>query len=287
MGVIASLAALAVAAVAAAGVLRPFRRRGALALEHLSDPLEDQRRSLLWSLRELDEEHTAGAIPDEDYRALRHETEVRAVGVLHALAAREHGVPEPVDLRPLRPGGNGQPVSRTRTLPVLLVVAAVAAVSVPLLSSAVHDRSSGQSITGNETADPLSFFEQRVRQHPRDVAARLDLAARYRESRDLQEATREYLAALRLNPANAEANAAIGELLYRSGDARGGLRYVRRALATDAAYPEALFAEGLILGKGLGRAAGAAAALRAYLDAAPYGSHRTAALRLLRLLRRL
>jgi len=74
----------------------------------------------------------------------------------------------------------------------------------------------------------------------------------------------------------------VGYLLYLSGDATAGLRYARRSLRADGTYPEGLYVEGVILAKGLHRNARAAAALRAYLAAAPYGSHVTEVRRLLR-----
>ena len=91
------LAASAVmAAVAAAGILRPFGRAGVPAMEPLADPLEDERDGLIRSLRDLEEERRTGAIGDEDYRTLRRETEVRTVAVLRALDAREGGSGETV-----------------------------------------------------------------------------------------------------------------------------------------------------------------------------------------------
>jgi cytochrome c-type biogenesis protein CcmH/NrfG len=275
----AALASLVVAAVAAAAVMRPFRRGIAPALERLSDPLEDERVSILRSLRDLDEERAEGAMTEEDYRTLRRDAEVRAVGVLKALGAREGASPAYRELRPA-PSGNGgaaAPVGRSRrALPAILVVAAVLAVSVPLLSSALSDRTPGQPISGDEPtrATPLSFFEARVREHPHDVAARLDLASRYEASGDLTDATVQYLAAIRLNPRNAEANAAVAYLLYLSGHPKAGLAHAASALVVDRTYPEGLWVEGLILAEGLHRPAAASAALRAYLSAAPYGSHR-------------
>jgi tetratricopeptide (TPR) repeat protein len=285
--VVSALAALAVAAVAAGFVMRPFRRGNAPLLERLADPLDDDRLALLRSLRDLDEEHAAGTIAEEDYRALRRDTEVRAVAVLKALAARERVSAPPMhELRTVAGNGDGRGRAsgpRRAVVPAILVAAAVVAVSVPVLSGALRSRTPGQSITGNDVTgqSSLSFFEQRVRRHPRDVAARLDLAARYRSQGDVQGATGQYLAALRLNPGNAEANAAVGYLLYLSGDPGAGLRYADRSLRADAAYPEGLYVRGVILARGLHRLAQARAALRAYLAAAPYGSHRAEAIRLL------
>ena len=65
------------AAVAAAGILRPFGRGRGPAIEPLADPLEDERDLLLSSLRELEDDHTTGALGDDEYRSLRRDTERR------------------------------------------------------------------------------------------------------------------------------------------------------------------------------------------------------------------
>jgi len=54
------LVSTALAGIAAAGVLRPFGARRAVALERLADPLDDERRGLLRALRDLDEERATG-----------------------------------------------------------------------------------------------------------------------------------------------------------------------------------------------------------------------------------
>jgi cytochrome c-type biogenesis protein CcmH/NrfG len=167
----------------------------------------------------------------------------------------------------------------------LLAGAVLLAVLVPVLASAVRGRDAGQPITGNSVAgsqDPLSFFEDRVRRHPGDVAARLDLAQRYLEAGDVQDAVAQYLAALRLDPRNPEARAMLGFLLFRAGKVAEGLEAVNRALEVDPTYPEALYFKGVILLRGEHRPEEAAAAFRAYLRAAPFGSRREEVRSLLR-----
>jgi tetratricopeptide (TPR) repeat protein len=155
---------------------------------------------------------------------------------------------------------------------------AVAAVSV-LLATALRSREPGQPITGGigggSATTALAFFEQRVADHPKDLAARLDLAEQYLESGNVQAAIAQYLASLDIDPRNPEARATLGFLLFRSGKPEDGLRAVDQALAVQANYPEALYYRGVILLRGLNRPADAAAAFRAYLDAAPYGARRT------------
>ncbi len=284
MTVVVLAASALLAAVAAAGILRPFSRGGTVAMERLADPLEDERQSLLRALRDLEEERATGQISEQDYAGLRGETEVRAVAVLRALEARDGSGDLARGLRELRAGRsntnpNGAPdgSGRNRWLAGLVAAALSAAVVVPLLVGAVANRAPGQPATGslgNLEPTSLAFFVQRVRQHPNDLAARLDLAQRYQLAGDVEQATQQYLEALRLDPENPEARAALGFLLYRAGHPAEALQQVDRALAADPGNPEALYDQGVILWKGLHRDSEAAIAFRAYLAAAPFGSHR-------------
>jgi tetratricopeptide (TPR) repeat protein len=286
------VAAAGLAAVAAAGVLHPFGRGRALAAERLADPLEDERDSLLRSLRDLDEERANGELEDGAYRALRTETETRAVAVVRALEARDGAGTLVDEIRsvhrrsPLATdamSGNGsEPKTnpergRRRRKPVAVgaVALAAAAVAGVLLSAAVRTRAPGQPITGGVgVSNPIAFFEQRVADHPNDVAARLDLAQQYEAAGNAQGAIEQYLATLKIDPRNAEAHAELGFILFWAGKPEDGLRAVQQALDVQPDYPQALYYKGVILLRGLKRPADAADAFRAYLAAAPYGALR-------------
>lgn len=272
------LASAVLAGVAVAGVLAPLVRSGRPA-ERGPDPLEEERRRLMRSLHELEEERLGGELPATAYRELRDETEFRAVAVLRALEAQDGagaGRPErigPTAPRDRRPG---------RTALTVLVGAAVLAATVPLLAGAIRDRDPGQPITGGSLAgDPLAFFQQRVRDHPRDMAARLDLARRLMSAGDVRSAVEQYLTALQLDPRNPEARANLGFLLYKAGQPEDGLEQVEEALDVEPGYPEGLYFKGVILLRGLDRPGEATDALRAYLEAAPFGSRRAEVERLL------
>lgn len=280
------LAAAVLAGVAAGGVLRPFGSPRKVALERLADPLEDERAGLLRTLRELEDERARGELSDATYRTLRSETEGRAVTVLRALDAREGAGDVGADLRLLRAAHSGDGVRagaaspRRRLLLAALIGVAVLGLSLPLLARAVSNRTSGEPITGftqgssDSATDALAMFEQRVAEHPRDLAARLDLADRYMAAGNTAAAAVQYLVALQIDPRNVEAQAKLGFLLYQGGKAEDGLRAVKRALAVDPSYPEALYYEGVILLRALGRPDEAALAFRSYLQAAPFGARR-------------
>jgi tetratricopeptide (TPR) repeat protein len=277
-----ALAAAAVIAVVGAGIVHPFGRREGGGPAALTDPLQEERDGLLRTLRDLDDERAAGQLADADYRALRGETERRAVTVLRAIDAREGGDELGAGVADIQsatrertdasPGASGGRTGR-RILAWALGAALLAGVVAALVAS-VGTRGNGGSITGDEpAATGIAFFEARVRDHPKDVAARLDLAQRYQEIGNAQGAVEQYLAALTIDPSNAEARAALGFVLYLSGKPQEGLDSVRAALSSDPNDPEARYYEGVILLDGLHRPAEAADAFRAYLAAAPFGSH--------------
>jgi tetratricopeptide (TPR) repeat protein len=280
------LAAAALAGVAAGGVVRPFGRGRALTLERLTDPLEDERAGLLRALRDLDDERATGGLEEAAYRALRGETEARAVAVLRALEARDGAGTLGAELRSLKPpatSGNGADAGARPSPRKLLAMAGVAGLAVAiiavLLAGALRTRAPGQPITGgvgNGTSiSALAFFQKRVSDHPRDLAARLDLAVQYLGSGDVQGAIAQYLVALQIDPTNPEAHAELGFLIYRAGKAEDGLRTVQQALNVKPDYAQALYYKGVILLRGLNRPTDARDAFRSYLRAAPYGALRS------------
>jgi tetratricopeptide (TPR) repeat protein len=290
------IAAAALAGVAVRGVLRPFGARLPATLEGLADPLDDERVGLLRALKDLDQEHASGGLSDETYRLLRTETETRAVAVLRAIEARDGAGELAVGLKELRVspppapvGGNGkarktEAIGRAARTPRALVPVVVGLVLmgalVPVLGRAVTGRTGGQPITGTQPsalgtgsrADPLSFFRQRVEQHPQDLAARLDLAQAYLGSGEVEAAITQYEAALRIDHHNPTALANLGFIVFQAGRTDEGLKFVEQALTADPLYPEGLYFKGVILLRGLHRPEEAANAFKSYLQAAPFGS---------------
>lgn len=281
------VASAALILMAAAGALLPLTRSRATVLTPLADPLEDERRSLARALRELEEDRATGALPEEDYRTLRTETERRAVDVLRRISPEDAAPALRREIQELRDPGS-TPTAGRRFVAALLVGTAIVGASIPLLAGSLRARQAGQAITGGtgpgasaNDQDPLAFFQERVRQDPSNLLARLDLAHRYLDMGRVGAAAGQYAAALRLEPGNAEARAHVGFVLLLAGRAPDGLRQVRRALALDPAYPEAWFIEGIILVKGLGRPAEGGRALERYLELAPFGAERDTARALL------
>ena len=276
MTAVVLLASALLAAVAAAGVLAPVLRGSRMDREPDGDPLEDERRGLLQALRDLDDDRATGRLPEESFRDLRAETEARAVAVLKAIDRRDGHSELAAGLRELRAPSPAPPrAAWRRTLLLTSALALVAVVVAPLLGTALQGRDPGAPITGDVGGrTPVAFFEQRVRNHPDDLAARLDLAEAYLAEGDARGAIRQYVEALRIDPDNVAAHARVGALLIQQGEVRPALAEVDRALDLDPEHPEALYVRGVILQDGLHRERAAAEAFRAYLDAAPFGAHR-------------
>jgi tetratricopeptide (TPR) repeat protein len=282
---VAALAVAALASVAAAGVTAGFRRRDPLPVEPLADPLEDRRLALLRSLADLEEAHASGVLEDADYRRLRGDTEGRIARLLRAIDGRRS--PQPVVATDgaiaLDAEATGRGVRTPGRVPpwavAILLVTTVLAVGVTgLLREAEPAAVDAAPAT---SADPFTFFEQRVQDHPNDLAARLDLAHRYLDAGRIEDALGEYAVALELDPDDAEAHAHIGLILYASHRPRAALASVDRALAAAPEYPEALFIRGVILLRGLDRPKDAVANFEAYLAAAPFGQERGTAQQLI------
>lgn len=293
----ASFAVAGLATLAAGGALAGFLRDDPAPLEPPADPLDDRRFALLRSLADLEDARTSGALEEAEYTRLREETEERMARVLRAIDRRELREPSPGS-RPVRVADaqDGSAVAMTsersdvavraarsqaRRVPpwvvAMLIGGTVLAVVLSTLARDATPASDRASAPSTSEDDPLAFFEQRVDDHPDDLAARLDLAHRYLDARMIEESLAEYAVALELDPDDAEAHAHVGIILYLSERPQEALESVDRALGTDPGYPEALFFRGVILLQGLDRPQEAIAAFERYLTAAPFGAERGSA----------
>ena len=285
-----SFAVAGLALVAGVGVIAGYLREAPAPVEPLADPLEDRREALLRSLADLEEAHGSGALDEPDYLRLREQTEGRMARVLRALDRRDAAPAGDVATA----AGNvatsvalddaPTPTVRTDTAEPRRVPAWAVAVliggtvlAVVVASLARDAEPQLQASTPQASDDPLAFFERRVKDHPDDLAARLDLAHRYLDAGMVERSLSEYAVALELDPDDAEALAHVGIILYQNGRAEEALRSVDRALSTDPRYPEALFFRGVILLRGLARPQDAISAFETYLEAAPFGTERQTA----------
>jgi tetratricopeptide (TPR) repeat protein len=275
-----AFAVAGLALVAGVGVIAGFLREAPAPVEPLADPLDDRREALLRSLADLEEAHASGALDEAGYLRLREQTVGRMARVLRALDRRDAAPPgSAIALQDAPAGGGRRSAAEPRRVPpwavAVLIGGTVLAVVVASLARDAEPQL--RASTPQASDDPLGFFERRVREHPDDLAARLDLAHRYLDAGMVEDALSEYAVALELDPDDAEALAHVGIILYQNGRPEEALRSVDRALSTDPRYPEGLFIRGVILLRGLDRPEEAISTFETYLDAAPFGVERQTA----------
>jgi cytochrome c-type biogenesis protein CcmH/NrfG len=269
----ATLAGLA--SIGAAGVVAGYRRPPAVATP-VEDPLDDRRLVLLRSLADLEASHASGVLEDGVYERLRSDTESRLARVLRATDGRRSADPRPTRARGATSDAGARRIPSW--LVAALTVSVVAAVTVTGIARNAEPAPASPLADAN---DPFAFFERRVREHPHDLAARLDLGQRYLDAMRVKDALVQYRAALALDPEDAEANAKVGLVLFLADRPRMALTWVDRALGTAPDYPEAHFIRGWILLDGLDRPEEAVVSLQRYLRLAPFGAERANARRLL------
>jgi cytochrome c-type biogenesis protein CcmH/NrfG len=249
--------------------------------------LESERDFLLRSLDDLDSERAAGNVDEASYAALHDDYTARAAAAIRALR-------DGVDARAPAP-----PVSSRRRAIVVGAIVAFALTAGVALAAALGARLPGQTASGNtpreqpETpAARRAALEQTVAEHPDDVAARLALARFLEGDDDLFGALRQYDEVLRLEPANPDALAQSGRILYLAAErARGpdeaqdliGASRARldQAVAADPEYADARFFRAVLVVNAFGDLDRSEADLQRYLVLAPDGQYARQARRLL------
>ena len=119
--------------------------------------LEEQRDFLLASLADLDREHDAGDLEDDDYQTLKDDYTARAADVLRAIAERRAAF---ADAR--------RPRSLGRTMLVVASVALFALVAGVAVAKAIGARKAGDTITGGISV------EQSPSQRANDCSAKIN-----------------------------------------------------------------------------------------------------------------
>ena len=259
------------------------------------------RDALVRQIEDLDDDLADGRIGEGDHRRLRAELERQA-----ARAPQRTDVVDPIPRSRSASGrwtrrglGIGVATAAAVGVTALLlgaveqrtpaVTTATAATAAAGATAATPEAGTSPTRPALNQADAQRLAEveaavNQVKSHPRQASAHVELARAYTRVRQPQLAAVEYLAATQLDPGNAEANTALSLVAFKAGNARQADALVSKALAAHPAYPEALYTRGLIRAMGLHRSAAATRDLRAYLHAAPMGSHRTTVATVLALL---
>ena len=216
--------------------------------------LEEQRDFLLRSLADLDREHDAGDLEDDDYRTLKDDYTARAADVLRSIEAQRAAFD---DARPARSVG--------RTVAWIAAVAVFAVVSGIAVASALGARKAGESASGGvsvaQTAtqranecipkmqtDPegaSTCFEDILREDPANVVALTWSAWQLSLSADnfpeVEARTAKALAAVRLDdavksdPSYSYARAFRAIVAFRNGRFDDAQTYLREFDENDPA----------------------------------------------------
>ena len=216
--------------------------------------LEEQRDFLLRSLADLDREHDAGDLEDDDYRTLKDDYTARAADVLRAIDEQRAAFDE------ARP-----PRSLGRTFAWVAGVAVFAIVSGVVVAGAMGARKAGESVSGGITvaqtstqkanecipkmqSDPQAAsdcFEKILTDDPENVVAltwsawQLSLSADNFDPVDAR--TAKALAAVRLeeavksDPSYSYARAFRAIVAYRNGRYQDAQQYLKEFEANDPA----------------------------------------------------
>jgi tetratricopeptide (TPR) repeat protein len=208
--------------------------------------LEEERDFLLRSLDDLEREHQAGDVDDDDYQALKDDYTARAADALRAIDARREAVES---ARPARS------TARSWLIAATVIVGAMAAGW--LVMAASGDRGPGDTVTGDireSSIDELARANRYVAEaqaalQAGDSAAAVDA---YRSAIDA------YDRALDIQPDNVEAMTYRGWLLHNLALQAGGgeaaadldaasLQWLTQAVDTDPTYPDARIFRAILL----------------------------------------
>lgn len=235
-------------------------------MSDLRTELLEERDFLLRSLDDLEGEHAAGELEDDDYRALEEDYTARAAAVLRRLQQLDAPVNPEQDAAATTEDPSPRPPARTKSRKGWRLAAgaaatiALAAGSGYLVTQSSGERRPDQGVSGGPDSTPRSLLQ---------TAIDLDNAGR------LVEAAKQYDAVLAEEPENVIALTRRGWVVGRTGRQakdpellQAGLGYLERATTLDPSFGDAHAFKGLVLGA-LRRPAEAGCEFRLWLAIAP------------------
>ena len=209
--------------------------------------LQARKHDLYHAIRTLDRDHSDGSIDADSYRTTRERYEREAASILERLDA--------LDAAPY--SGVPSMVLPARRRLIMAATGGVVLVAIALfLVGAVRARTGTAAITGdvgatgaamNRTADsPVLTAQARVRAHPRDLSAQLDLASAYVDAGNLATANSTYLHAIALAPNRPEARTMYAMFQGSDGHVRRALAQLAGVERSHPAYSKAWLVDGLL-----------------------------------------
>jgi tetratricopeptide (TPR) repeat protein len=285
--VVAAIIALPAFAFALWPLLRPQGSRTLLPLPpDEREQLEEQKRRAVRALRELEFEHGAGHISDDDYADLRtrYETEAAQVlGELDRLGARP-AARQTVRSAAAAPRRSAwqHPAALALTAVMILVFGVVLGVGIVQYSAPDETAMAGTPPGGMDgvTMGPAPTsgggpIPPGVLQGMLGAARESLFAGNY------TSAIQAYQAILKRDPSNADAITHLGLIVAIGGHADAALESFDKALAIQPDYAPALLYRGQVLYENKNDRAGAVKAWERYLQVAPPGDDRDRVVKLL------
>ena len=240
-----------------------------------------ERDFLLQSLDDLDRELAAGNIDAKSYRVLHDDYTARAAAVIKSL---DDGEDHPVPDAPESP-------RRLKWLTITAIVIFVALAGY-FLAHTAGTRSPGQTITGNNqvnrnstpttlaVAGEVTAAKAAVSAQPNSYAERIRYARDLLQVQNYPEAIKQYTAASRIDPTQAEPLAysgwisavvsqSVNDANLKTALLDGASARVNQAISVDPTYPDAYVFKGLLLSQLLNKPCDAVPAFQRFLVLAP------------------
>jgi cytochrome c-type biogenesis protein CcmH/NrfG len=278
-----ALLALALAVPVALYVLWPLVSRrpapAAVPADETRHALEGDKLLALQALRELDWDHQAGLLSDDDHAELRARYEARATAILKRLDALGPA-PMPPAPRPARaPAGARVPWTQR---PAVLTAGAIAVLLFGVVLGALAVRHTAPE---PPAAGPMAAAEAVPEASggggaplpPAMLEGMLRAAHQALDAGQYADAIAAYKAVLKREPRNVEAITHLGVILAHAGHAEEALQAFDRALAIDPDYAHALWDKAQLLHQRQDYA-GAIAAWERFVAVGPAGADREQAL---------
>jgi tetratricopeptide (TPR) repeat protein len=241
--------------------------------------LGEERTAVYRALRELDFDHEAGHLADDDYRALRATYEARAAAALRALDALggPATTPAPRSAPARAPAARGwtrSPVTLAVGAVLLLVFGVVVGVSVGRYTepAPAAQMPGAPTATMPPAGDRPPLAAEPGRPLPPEMLAGMLQAARQSLlAGRYSEAIAAYQAVLKRDPRNVDALTHLGFIVALGGHADTALETIDRALAIDPDYALAHYYRGQVLYEGKRDSAGAIKEWERFVALVPSG----------------
>jgi len=214
--------------------------------------LGEEKDAIFRALKELEFDHEAGHLSDDDYRALRDRYENRAAQILTALdalgparAPSGRGA-EPV-AAPARRPWTRHPATLTAGAVVLLIFGIVIGAGVSRFTEPERTAAPPAPAAGSPVGPPTMAFEPGKPIPPEILDGMLRAARQSLNEGHYSEAIAAYQAVLKRDPKNVDAMTHLGLIVAIGGHADSALETFNKVIAIDPRYPPVYLYRGEVL----------------------------------------